>query len=305
MAKSGFIALIGRPNAGKSTLLNWAVGAPLSVISPKAQTTRDQILGILSEEKGQALFIDTPGIHRADPDGLNAYMVDEAKEALESPHLIWYVVDPHSAVKHEETVLEILAKCKSPILLVINKTDCLGKRLRVEIVDEFITSLENRIREMGLELIQTFRVSALKETGLDELLTCTWESLPEGEPYYPDQEQISDKPTRFFVSEIIRGRLLALLGDEVPYSCGVKIDRFDEKTIPLRIEASLFVERDSQKGIVIGQGGKKIKEIGQSAREEIELWLKQKVFLGLQVKVLKDWSKKQETLRQLGYPVRK
>ena len=301
MSKSGYIAIIGRPNAGKSTLLNAVLQQKISIVTPKAQTTRDRITGILTEEQGQIVFLDTPGIHKAKVGGFNQYMVNEAREALKSAHLIWYVVDPLSQLKHENTVLELLDYCKAPVFLLMNKVDQSGSEFPKQAIEDLELTLATAIREKKIRLEMSEKISALSEIGTKELLEKSWTYLPEGEPYYPDPEQISDKPTRFFVAEKIRERLYYLLGDEIPYSCAIEIEKFDENSKPPRIEAIIHVERDSQKGMVIGAGGQKIKEIGQSARKEIEEFLGEKIFLGLNVKVLKDWSRNQEMLRRMGY----
>jgi GTP-binding protein Era len=325
MFKSGFVAIIGRPNAGKSTLLNAILGAELSIVTPKAQTTRERVLGILTEDRGQIVFIDTPGIHRAKEGSINAFMVNEAKEAAEGPNAIWYIVDPASliaGVKHETVVMDILKEIagSTPVFLLVNKLDRLGKDTR-EKVRAARELLEGEIRERGIQLQAVFEISALKKKGLKELLSKTWEVIPEGPLYYPDADQLSDRPTRFFAAEKIREQLFLKLGAEIPYSCAVEIEKFEEprpeEKKPLtRIEAVIYVERDSQKGIVVGKGGQKIKEIGQAARLAIEEFLaggpaprsnsrkntqKPPVFLGLRVKVLKDWSKDAEALKKMGY----
>lgn len=304
MSKSGFVAIIGRPNSGKSTLLNAILGMELSIVTPKAQTTREKVLGILTEKEDQIVFLDTPGIHRAKEGGLNHYMVNEAKEALEAPHLIWYLVDPSSAIQHEIPVLDILEKAKSdaPVCLLINKVDLLGsKKMNEQALESFISQIHSEMDSRQIKRIDTLKISGLNKNGVRELLDQTWAQIPEGPLYYPDTEQVSDRPLRFFVAEKIRERLYYLLGEEVPYSCAVEIEKFDENAKPLRIEANIYVERDSQKGIVIGNGGKKIKEIGQTAREAIEEFLGQKIFLGLKVKVLRDWTQHSESLKRMGY----
>ena len=305
MFKSGFIAIIGRPNAGKSTLLNSVLNTELSIVTPKAQTTRDRVLGILTEEQGQIVFVDTPGIHRAREGGLNEYMVNEAKEALDAPNLVWYLVDPSSAPKHEEAVLELLEKSKAPVILLITKLDWAKNKVPPATLTELESAMKKALQDRGIEVLDSKKISAHSKTGVQELLQHSWATLPEGPAYYPDEDQISDRPTRFFVAEKIRARLFYLLGEEVPYSCAVEIDRFEENSKPPRIEATLFVERESQKGIVIGKGGKKIKEIGQSARAEIEEFLGQQIFLGLKVKVLKDWSENPTELKKMGYTFQK
>jgi GTP-binding protein Era len=302
--KSGFVAIVGRPNVGKSTLLNKLLGSTLSIVTPKAQTTRERVLGILTEKEGQIVFIDTPGIHRAKEGGINEYMVREAREALESPAAIWYIVDPKTGLEHEKPVVELIAKAlhrkKTPVFLIINKSDLISK-----IKDEGVIQTQQKLNEMlveaGVHVQAAMRISAVKSIGTAELLAQTWALVPEGPFHYDDPEQLSDRPTRFFVSEKIREQLLLKLGDELPYSCGVEIESFDEKSRPPRIEAIIFVERDSQKGIVVGKGGSKIKEIGQSARKTIEEFLGEHIFLGLKVKVLKDWTSNVETMARMGY----
>lgn len=297
MYRSGFVAIAGRPNAGKSTLLNRVINSQVSIVSPKAQTTRERVLGILTEKHGQLVFVDTPGIHQARDGGLNAYMVNEAREALRDTSAVWYLVDPFSDIMHEEIVLEILAGTKSPIFPLLNKVDIETKKDYSKLIPE----IEAKAAELGVKLQPFRRLSAKEGVGVPGLLAETWECLPEGPVYYPDPEQISDRPMRFFVAEKIREQLLRHLGDELPYSCAVEIERFDELVKPWRIEAIIHVERDSQKGMVIGKNGSKIKDIGVGARGSIESFLGQQVFLGLRVKVLKDWTRDAQALKNLGY----
>ena len=317
MLKAGYIAIIGRPNAGKSTLLNKILDTQLSIVTPKAQTTRNKILGIYTETQGQVVFMDTPGIHRAKEGGINHFMVNEAKIALESPNLIWYLVDPKSGLEHEEDVLELLKQTSAPLFLLINKIDQVmnepspryPNKFRPGFAASSIDKLEQSIKDACLKreikITNTHRISGLSGAGLPELLKESWELMPEGPFFYPDTEQVSDRPTRFFVAEKIREQLYHLLGDEVPYSCAIEIETFNENTKPVRIEAVIHVERDSQKGMVIGNGGHKIKEIGQAARHEIEEFLGEKIFLGLKVKLLKEWSRNSENLRKMGYDLPK
>lgn len=302
MFKSGYIAIIGRPNSGKSTLLNAILQTEVSIVTPKAQTTRDRILGIFTEPEGQIVFVDTPGIHRAREGGINEYMVSEAKEALNSPNVIWYLVDPTSKLEHELAVLELLKNARrTPVILLINKMDEVVKRNSLSLVDELQKVMTEALLERGILLQSTRRISGGFGEGVSDLLKESWGSLPEGQAFYPDPEQVSDRPTRFFVAEKIRARLFYLLGDELPYSCAVEIESFNETSKPIRIEATIYVERESQKGIVIGDQGKKIKEIGQTARHEIEKFLGEKIFLGLKVKLLRQWTQNGEGLRKAGY----
>lgn len=304
MKKAGYIAIIGRPNAGKSTLLNQVLQTELSIVSHKAQTTRDQINGILSDPKcGQIVFVDTPGIHRAKDGGINQYMVQQAQQSLDSPDLVWYLVDPHSELKHETAVLELLQNCSAPVCLLFNKADIARTpvmRERSGILEKAFVE-DMKVRKIKLAAVSW--ISALTGKGVAELLESSWKGLPDGEPFYPDPEQLSDRPTRFFVSEKIREKLFEFLGEELPYACAVEITKFQEDSKPPRIEATIHVERDSQKGMVIGDRGKKIKEIGQSARGEIEKFLGTQIFLGLKVELLRDWSKNAEALRKIGYDI--
>ena len=305
MVKSGFIAIAGRPNAGKSTLLNHVLGSKVSIVTPKAQTTRERVLGILTEKKGQIVFIDTPGIHKAKEGGINAFMMSEVKEALEDPSAVWYIVDPNSALKHEMAVLELLKGVKAPVLILINKVDLKAAVATPERLRVLTEDLTRATQEMNIPVQGIYLISALKGRGIDPVVQTTWDLMPEGPIYFPPDEdgddQISDRPTRYFVAEKVREQLFLKLGDEIPYCCAIEIEKFDESSKPPRIEAVIYVERDSQKGMVIGKGGAKIKEIGTAARKEIEDFLGGQVFLGLKVKVLKDWSKDAEVLKRLGY----
>ena len=295
MKKSGFIAIIGRPNAGKSTLLNTVLDSELSIVTPKAQTTRERVTGILTQPQGQMVFVDTPGIHKARSGGFNSFMVSEAKEALDSPDLIWYLVDPGSALQHEQAVIDLLKGNTSPLVLLLTKSD------RVDRVPALEAALIEALQAAGVQPVKVLSISARSGNGIQELMELSWDKLPEGPAFYPDETQISDRPVRFFVAEKIREQVFLKLGEEIPYSCAIQIEKYDEKAVPPRIEAYIHVERESQKGMVIGQGGKKIKEIGTAAREQIEAFLGNKVFLGLQVKVLTEWSRDPELMKRLGY----
>jgi GTP-binding protein Era len=301
--KSGFVAIVGRPNAGKSTLLNAVLGTRISIVTPKAQTTRERVLGILTEEQGQIVFIDTPGIHRAKKGGINEYMVDEARHALEAPTLVWYLVDPRSGLEHEKAVIELLEASKSPVILCMTKSDLLVTEPQLKAADAFAHAIRSELSRRGIPLQKYALISASKRFCLKDLMSETWAFVPEGPLYYPDEDQVSDRPVRFFVAEKIREQLFLKLGEELPYSCAVEIESFDEKSQPPRIEATIHVERDSQKGMIIGKAGAKIKEIGTSARREVEDFVGSKVFLGLRVKVLKDWTRDAEALKRMGYHV--
>jgi len=291
---AGFVAIIGRPNSGKSTLLNAVLGTELSIVTRKAQTTRERVLGILSEKTAQIVFVDTPGIHQAKEGGINAYMVHEAAQALDGPSAIWYVVDPTSMLFHEEAVISLLKKTSAPIFLLINKLDWKENAI-------FEQELAKRLEELKFNVSAVLKISAKKKKGLTELMDATWKLIPESPFYYPDEDQLSDRPTKFFVAEKIREQLYLQLGEELPYSCAVQIESYKEDSVPPRIEAIIHVERDSQKGMVVGKGGSKIKDIGTAARATIEEFLGEKIFLGLKVAVLKEWTRDAEALKRMGY----
>lgn len=295
---NGLVAIIGRPNAGKSTLLNRLLGTELAIVSPKPQTTRDRLHGIFEDERGQIVFVDTPGLHRAKEGGLNAYMVGEAATTLEGPDAVWYLIDPNSAPGHERVVIEILERAlagtPTPVFLVLNKVDQ-GRQ-------DFVTGpVTEALTAAGVNLRGLFRISARKGSGIPDLLTETYKVLPEGAKLYPDSDALTDRSLRYLAAEKVREQLFSALGDELPYACAIRLDRYQEAPEIHRIEATIFVERDSQKGMVVGQGGRKIKEIGQGARQTLERFLKMKVYLGLQVKVLSHWSRDKKALKDLGY----
>jgi GTP-binding protein Era len=301
-SKAGFIAIVGRPNAGKSTLLNAILGTKVSIVTPKAQTTRERVLGILTEERGQIVFVDTPGIHKARDGGINEFMVAEANSALDGPSAIWYLVDPSSKVEHEAAVLDLLEKAaRAPLFVLMTKLDLKGYIYTGAMLEDLQPKLVAEMERRGLAIQQIMRISAERNKGLTELLNASWEQVPEHPNFYPDEDQISDRPTRFFVAEKVREQLFHCLGDELPYSCAVQIEKFDESAKPPRIEAVIHVERDSQKGMVIGKGGLKIKEIGSAARKEVEEFLGHNVFLGLKVNVIKDWTKDAKAMKAMGY----
>ncbi|MBL7715765.1 MAG: GTPase Era [Bdellovibrionales bacterium] len=303
--KVGVVAIAGRPNAGKSTLLNKILGSTLSIVTPKAQTTRERVLGILTEKKGQILFVDTPGIHHAKEGGINEFMMKEVKGALEGVDAVWFLLDPESKIQAEEKVIALLAGLgpNVPVYLVFNKVDLLKRgsdRVKKHAL-ELLELVVKKSKEAGIQLKGPFEISAKTGRGVEDLLNPTWEELKVGPLLYSDEEQLSDRPTKFFVAEMIREQLFHFLGEELPYSCAVEVEKFQEDAKPLRVEAVIHVERDSQKGMVIGAKGAKIKEIGTAARGRIEKFLGTKIFLGLRVDVLKDWSKEAKHLKALGY----
>ncbi len=289
--RSGFIAVIGRPNAGKSTLLNTLLGQKLLIISDKPQTTRNRIQCILTEPRGQAIFFDTPGIHKPQH-RLGEYMVEAAKSTLRGVDIAVYVVD--AAVPFgsgDEYVLEIIKQSGIPCILVLNKIDLISKEdLMVKITEYMKYADFNEI----------IPISALKADNTGKLLDLVFAALPPGPMYFP-ADTVTDQPEKFVMAELIREKLLNLTREEVPHSIAVIIETMQEKQSLIKIGAVILVERESQKGIVIGKGGALLKEAGKLAREDIENLLGVKVFLELYVKVKKDWRNQQSRLRELGY----
>lgn len=291
--RSGFVSIIGRPNVGKSTLLNQMLGEKIVITSDKPQTTRNRIKGIHNIPGAQIIFIDTPGIHRA-KSLLNRYMVDEALASIRDVDLILFLVEADCpAVSQETQILELLSEVRTPVILVLNKIDLVVKERLLE-------------RIAGYALLYPFKeivpVSALSGDGVGRLVECVFASLPEGPFYFPD-DILSDVPERFLVAEIIREKIFRLTRDEVPYSVAVEVESFKERPdgTLIAIAAAIIVERDSQKGIIIGKKGAMLKKIGMEARREIEQLLDARVFLELFVKVRRDWSEDPRLLKEMGY----
>ncbi|MBF0492567.1 MAG: GTPase Era [Deltaproteobacteria bacterium] len=290
MFKSGYIAILGAPNVGKSTLLNALLGAKLSIVCDKPQTTRQKFLGIVHHKEGQLLFLDTPGLHQAHK-RLNQLMVDAAKSAIEEADLIYYMVDPKAPTQADfGFIQEIEAKNKNYFLL-INKIDKTDKLDLLPFVDAWRKKCKAK---------EIFLISALGSDGIQEILNQSPQYLPEGPAYFPE-DQITNRDMRYLASEIIREKLFHLTSDEIPYSLAVVIEEYKEETKINRIAATIFVEKESQKPIVVGRGGAVLKKVGQAAREELEKLCDKKVFLSLFVKVVKDWTKKESVLKELGY----
>ena len=304
--KSGVAVLLGRPNVGKSTLMNEFLQESISIVTPKAQTTRDQIRGIVNEARGQIVFIDTPGVHRAKEGGINEFMLQEVKRALDGPDVVLYIIDPFSQEKAERLMLDYLKVADTQLIIVINKCDAMRTKPEVfEWIAPWIEALKTGLEGTKCKFLQTIEISAMKKKGVKDLLSLIFDQMPVGEPLYSDQDSLTDKPVKFVVAEMIRKQLFMKLGDEIPYSCAVEIESYKEKVKPLHIQAMIYVERDSQKGMVIGAGGKKIKEIGMAARKEIESLVGEKVFLELRVKVLEAWTSEMNKMKTLGYALEK
>ncbi len=290
--KSGFVALLGRPNVGKSTMLNRILGARVAIVTPKPQTTRDRIAGIYTESRGQIIFLDSPGIHHAKR-ALNEYMVRTAERIAEEADVVVHMVDDRPMGEEEKLVREVLERVSVPRVLVVNKADKIGA-----------ASADLRRKELmsGGLYSRGFVVSATKGFGVEEILACLFGILPEGPAYYPEDE-LTDLPMRFIAKEVIREKLFAFLSDELPYSVAVSIEEYKEhpeKNL-IRIRAEICVERQSQKGMVIGRGGRMLRNIGTAARQELEKETGERVYLDLFVKVERDWSRKETMLRRLGY----
>jgi GTP-binding protein Era len=296
---SGFVSILGRPNAGKSTLLNALVGEKVAIISPKPQTTRNRILGILHVPKqkgrpgGQVVLIDTPGVHRPDT-SLGRKMMAEVREALDGCELVLLIVDvTRRFSQSDHSVLEMAKKSNTPVFLLLNKIDLLRgtKDKLLPIIDEYRKLHEFR------EIIP---LSARKREGLDVLLEKLIRFLPEGPRYFAD-DQITDQPVRFMVAEIIREQILVETSEEVPYATTVVIEQFEEEPRLNRIAAAIFCERDGQKGILVGKGGQMLKKIGTAARLQIEEMLGKRVFLELFVKVRGNWRESSEFVEELDW----
>jgi GTPase len=286
--RSGYVAIVGEPNVGKSTLMNRLLQERLAIVTARPQTTRRRTLGILSGTGYQMVLLDTPGL--MDPRyELHHAMLRQAHDALREADLILYLADPSARVRVPEAVRDATA----PRVLALNKIDRLSPR-------EAMLPLLQRWQETGLfgEMVP---ISALDGTGVDELRTVLLSLLPEGPPFFPP-DQITDQSERFFVAEMIRERIFELYGEEIPYATEVLVDEFKERPEAKDfIEASVFVEQESQKGILIGKEGSAIRRLGEEAREEIEAFLGRPVFLSLRVRVLPKWRRREEALRRLGH----
>lgn len=294
--KSGFAAIIGRPNVGKSTLLNALVGERIAITTPKPQTTRNRITGICNLEgprPGQIVLVDTPGIHRPSSP-LNRAMVDAARSSFRTADVVLFIVEAGSAPHRGDlTIIEGLGELTIPVFLLINKMDRVDKALLSPLADSYGKLYPFR---------RTMTLSALKGAGVEELLAALWEEMPEGPAYFP-ADILTDRSERFIAAEIIREKIMMCTRQEVPYSTAVVIDSFkeDETARLLRISATINVAKDSQKGILIGRGGQMLRQIGTQARLEMERFFAARVFLELFVRVAKDWPEDPRLLREFGY----
>lgn len=292
--KVGFVALVGRPNVGKSTLMNSLLGRKVAIVSPKPQTTRTQVRGILTRSEGQIVFVDTPGIHKP-KHLLGEEMVKIAEESLEGVDLILYLVEAsdREITPEDEMIISILSKVDTPKFLLINKVDLLDYK------EAFWRVIE--LYQDKLYFREVIPISAVKGTNLDVLVEKIFEHLPYGEPLYPD-DMVTDQPIKFMISEIIREKLFRELHQEIPYSVAVVLEEMEERENKnlVYIRANIYVERVSHRKIVIGKEGSMLKKIGRMAREEIEQILGKRVFLELWVKVREDWRMSESDVRRLG-----
>lgn len=288
---SGFVAIIGRANAGKSTLVNTLVGRKVAIVSPLPQTTRNRIQGIVNRENGQVVLVDTPGIHRATK-ALDRQMMQEVGEALEGVDAVALIVDATREFEAGDRYsLEWIKKFSGPAYLLLNKIDQVEKQRLLPLIDRWR-------REHDFEAI--FPISALRGQGTDELLKSWIARLPENPPFFP-VDQYTDQPERFLAAEIIREKAIVLTRQEVPHAVAVLVDNFEDSEKLLRIRATIYVEREGQKGIMIGRGGSKMKEIGTEARKELEAILGIKIFLELHVKVQPRWRENRAMVKQLDW----
>jgi GTP-binding protein Era len=289
--RAGFVSIIGKPNVGKSTLMNALVGERLSIVTSKAQTTRHRILGILNGEDFQLIYSDTPGIIQPKYELHNA-MMSFVYSSLEDADVVLFVTDIYE--KHdEEPVVERLRKMvDTPIILLVNKID----QANQEEVEAKLAYWKEQLPNAA----EVLPISALKQFGTDGVLALVMERLPVHPPYYP-KDELTDKPERFFAAEMVREKIFKLYKKEIPYSCEVVIEEFKEEEAIIRVRGVIYVERNSQKGIVIGQGGEALKKVGTWAREEMEKFFQKKVFLEMYVKVNENWRTDPKALSRFGY----
>ncbi len=289
--KSGFATLIGRPNVGKSTLMNCLIGQKIAITSNKPQTTRNRIQTVYTSEEGQIVFLDTPGIHKA-KNKLGNYMVGVAERTLSEVDVVLWLVEPTTYIgAGEQHIIEQLQKTKTPVILVINKIDTVKK-------EEILLFIDTYRKQM--DFAEIVPVSALKGDGTDDLLSCIMKYLPFGQPFY-DEDTVTDQPVRQIVAELIREKALKCLEDEIPHGIAVTIESMNYRKRIVDIEATIICERDSHKGIIIGRQGQMLKKIGSLARPDIEDLVDRQVNLKLWVKVKKDWRDSDFLLKNFGY----
>ena len=290
--KSGFVAIVGRPNVGKSTFMNYVLGQKIAIMSDKAQTTRNKIQGVYTKDDAQIVFLDTPGIHKPKHD-LGEFMVKSAYSALKEVDAVLFMVNvSEKRGPGDDFIIEKLKGIKTPIFLVLNKIDLVTPEVLLERVESY---------KDALDFAGVFPISVLQGNNVNELMEGLINALPEGPQYYP-ADQITDHPEYFVVSELIREKILQLTQEEIPHSVAVTVDKMQKDEFDkVHVYANIIVERKSQKGIIIGKGGRLLKEIGTRARRDIQQLLGNKVYLELWVKVEKDWRKRKSNLQEYGY----
>lgn len=289
--RAGFVSIIGRPNVGKSTLMNRIIGQKIAITSSKPQTTRNRIQTVYTDEKGQIVFVDTPGIHKS-KNKLGEYMVKVAYSALNDVDCVLWLVEPTTYIgAGEKQIIEQLANVKSPVILVINKVDTVKKAEILKVIDTY---------SQEYDFAQIVPVSAKSGHNIEELINTIMQSLPYGVPFY-DEDTVTDQPMRQITAELIREKVLRCMGDEIPHGVAVAIDSMKQDGNMWNIDATIVCERDSHKGMIIGKAGTKLKEIGTQARPEIEDLLGAKVYLKLWVKVKKDWRDSDFLMKNFGY----
>ena len=288
----GFVAIIGRPNVGKSTLMNHLIGQKISITSRKPQTTRNRVMGIDTEGEYQAVYVDTPGLHREEKKAINHLMNRATESALGDVELVLMVIDPNRWTDDDEMAFHRVKQSGAPVVLVINKVDTIADK-------ETLLPLIDRLSK-SITFKDIVPVSALRGTNLHILKQLIHDALPEGDHMFPD-DSITDRSSRFLAAEIVREKLMRQMGDELPYESTVEIEEFKEEEKLLRISAAILVERDGQKKMVVGAGGSRIKMIGTEARKDMEKLFDNKVFLRLFVKVKAGWSDDARALKSLGY----
>ncbi len=292
MTRTGFVAIVGRPNVGKSTLMNHILGQKLSITSRKPQTTRHQILGIKTEDDKQIVFVDTPGIHKINDKAINRYMNRAATTAVKDVDLIVMMVDRTRWTDEDEMVLQTIKQQRAPVILVVNKIDFIKEK------ESLLPYLQELSDKHNFD--QIIPLSAKTGSNLDRLEQIIESYLPES-PYFYPEDQITDRSSRFLAAELVREKIMRQLGDELPYAMTVEIEEFSHDGRLIEISALILVERGSQKRIVIGEKGSRLKQIGQEARKDMEQLFDCKVMLNLWVKVKSNWSDDERALRSLGY----
>jgi GTP-binding protein Era len=289
--KSGFVGIIGKANVGKSTLVNQIIGQKIAITSPKPQTTRKKARGVFTDERGQIVFLDTPGIHKS-RSKLGDYMMSSAWSSFADADVILWLVEPSDHfTETEELICTKLNTLECPVILVINKIDTISKDKLLEFISGYSEHMDFK---------EVVPISALKGKNVDDLVDTVFKYLPEGEPFY-DEDTITDQPIKQITSEIIREKALMCLGEEIPHGLAVGIDSMKDERGTMYVDATIYCERDSHKGMIIGKGGAKLKEIGSKARPEIEELCEMKVYLKLWVKVKKDWRDSDILLKNFGF----